>query len=112
MTHAWTAVRESEAIAALAQASGLNSTEEEEVFSTYADLEHDLLCLGPGLLRVGDSDLLAILRRSGRKLVLVTPEGIRSLPVQTIRDAICAPLEQPHRLAIESFLDRAQIPAE
>jgi ATP-binding cassette subfamily B protein len=113
MTNAWPAEREAEAIAALAQASGMNPTETEEVFSTYTDLEHDLLCLGPGLLRVGDSDLLAILRRgSGRKLILVTPEGVRSVPAKAIRDAICAPLEEPHRLAIESFLERAQIPAE
>jgi ATP-binding cassette, subfamily B, bacterial len=110
VTYAWPGERQAEAEAALAKASRLTDRESEEVFSTYAQFEADLLSLAPGLVRVGDSGVLAILGRSGRNIRLVTPQGIRAAPASEIRDAICTHLEEPHRPAIESLLDRAQIP--
>ena len=127
MTHAWPAHQLGQAVGELARAAGLSEIsaangdgieeaaaalglEAEEVFSTYADFETDLRFLGPALLRVGDSGFLAILKSSGRKIRLVTPAGIRSLPIQHIRDAVCGPWEAPEEPAIEALLDRVKTP--
>jgi len=127
MTHAWPAHQLGQAVGELARAAGLSEIaagkgddiqeaaaavglEAEEVFSTYAGFQADLRFLGPAILRVADSEFLAILKSSGREIRLVTPLGIRSLPIRQIRDTVCGPWEAPQEAAIEGLLARVNTP--
>jgi ATP-binding cassette subfamily B protein len=98
------------AAAWIERASRLLGCEAEPVETTLASLEKDLRAVQPAILQMPDGTYLAILRGSGRSLVVVAP----SLSLQRIgRDAVCRilrePAERSRRAQVERLLSDARI---
>jgi len=87
--------------------------EVEPVSVTYADVERLLRGAGPALLRVpGDGEhFLALLRGNRHTVTLIGPDhGLRRVPPQTVRAALCAAVEAPRRANLDDVLTRAGVP--
>jgi ATP-binding cassette subfamily B protein len=135
----WPAARFGEALDALATASGLaaprvegaasarlpleddgvdraaraRGVDAQAVQAAYAEVEPMLRGCGPALLRVArgrEERLLAVLGGRGRHLRVVDPDGtVRGVPRAAVREALCGPLEAPHRSTVEALLDAAGV---
>ena len=101
--------RTSEWLEAAARWLGL---EAEPVQVEYVDLERFLRRAAPAVLRlpVEDGERYLVVLSSGRKLELLTPDQRRHrLPVERVRDALAAQLEQPLAPRIDLQLEEAGV---
>jgi ATP-binding cassette subfamily B protein len=86
--------------------------EAEPIESTLRDLERDLGCAYPAILRLGPSEFLAILAGNGRKLRLLIPSlELRSVPLSEVCDVLRKPAEQDCGAEVSKLLQAADIPA-
>ncbi|MEO7146016.1 MAG: ABC transporter ATP-binding protein, partial [Bryobacteraceae bacterium] len=85
--------------------------EAEPVETTFAELEQQLSRVECALLRLPNSDYLAILHGSTRTVSVLAPDlSIHRLSIAQICEAIREPLEGPRRLEIEEMLEDAGVP--
>lgn len=85
--------------------------EAEPIESTLRDLERNLSCTYPSIIRVSDTRFLAVLEGAKQSLRVLTPAlEIRRVPLAGICDAIRKPVEQAQRAELERLLESARIP--
>jgi ATP-binding cassette subfamily B protein len=94
-------------------ASDWLGVEPEPTQACYTEVEAFLRHGGPAILRLRvdrDFRFIGILRARGRKVRLLTPEGdIVAVPIASLRDWLCARLEDPLDAEVRSFLRRAGV---
>ncbi|HVR30729.1 MAG TPA: ABC transporter ATP-binding protein, partial [Thermoanaerobaculia bacterium] len=87
--------------------------EAEPTQAAYPEVESFLRHGGPAILRMRvdrEFRFLGLLGARGRKAKLLTPEGsVASLPITTLRDWLCARLEDPLDAEVRAFLRRAGV---
>ena len=85
--------------------------EAEPIESTLRDLERDLACAYPSVLRVSEISFLAVLDGNERSLTVLTPAlEVRRVALAAICDLIRKPAEQCHRAELGILLESADIP--
>ncbi len=85
--------------------------EAEPVDTAYPGVGLMIAGAAPALLGLGE-DAYALLLRGGRRSVtVITPDlGVRRVPVERLRGALCAPVEGPLAAEVEDLLRRVAIP--
>ena len=85
--------------------------EAEPIGSTLRDLERNLSCAAPAIVRVSESRFLAILTGGKRSLRVLTPAlETRRILLANICEAIRKPVEQAQRSELAMLLENALIP--
>ncbi len=89
--------------------------EAEALDAPYADAAAMLAGCAPALLRIaggGGARFILLAGRTRRGVRVIGPDRIAStLPVETLRDAVCAPLERPLEPDVRRLLERVGVPA-
>jgi ABC-type multidrug transport system fused ATPase/permease subunit len=102
---AWNPGNDSESGAWIEAAAKRHGCEAEPIESNYRDLETDLACAFPALLRLSPEAFLAVVARRGRKLRVLAPDlRLRSIAISDVCDALREPLERTARLDYEGML--------
>jgi len=85
--------------------------EAEPIESTLRDLEHDLACAFPSLIRISDELFLAVLEARKRRLCVLMPDlKVQRIPLADVCNWIRQPLGEPQRLELTPLLESAGIP--
>ena len=85
--------------------------EAEPLESTLRDLESNLACARPAIVRVSESRFLAVLKGDKRKLRVLTPAlEVRRVPLSEICEIIRQPVEQAQRAELAGLVENARIP--
>lgn len=85
--------------------------EAEPIESTFRDLERDLACAHPSIVRASETIFLAVLDGNERDLRVLTPAlEVRRVPLAAVCDLIREPAEQGRRAELAGLLESAHIP--
>jgi ATP-binding cassette subfamily B protein len=94
-------------------ASDWLGVEPEPTQAAYTEVEPFLRHGGPAILRLRvdrEFRFIGILGARGRKVLLLTPEGdVAAIPMASLRDWLCARLEDPLDAEVRAFLRRAGV---
>ncbi|XXY48122.1 ABC transporter ATP-binding protein [Sorangium sp. So ce269] len=90
--------------------AGCMGVEAEAVESSFADLPRAIASLGPSIVRV-EQGYLAVTSTSGRGLSVLTPALTRArVPLETVRRALSAHLEDRPASHVDKWLAAARVP--
>lgn len=85
--------------------------EAEPIESTLRDLEHDLACSFPAMIRISDELFLAVVEARKCKLRVLMPDlKVQSIPLTDVCNWIRQPLGEVQRRELMALLESASIP--